>query len=162
MKNQTIEQRLRYSYGMILGIVIIIVVSAILSLIYSGNQLSDFYKQPYHGVQATMELSEELEKTEKNILKSVLLQNESSKEYIEEAKASFESMDTQLENLKNYSGGMSRLYQQLEAFLAECEELKTSIYDAVISENYETALQIYNNQANLLFQEAKKTLVQMR
>ena len=162
MKNQTIEQRLRYSYGMILGIVIIIVVSAILSLIYSGNQLSDFYKQPYHGVQATMELSEELEKTEKNILKSVLLQNESSKEYIEEAKASFESMDTQLENLKNYSGGMSRLYQQLEAFLAECEELKTSIYDAVRSENYETALQIYNNQANLLFQEAKKTLVQMR
>lgn len=162
MKNQTIEQRLRYSYGMILGIVIIIVVSAILSLIYSGNQLSDFYKQPYHGVQATMELSEELEKTEKNILKSVLLQNESSKEYIEEAKASFESMDTQLENLKNYSGGMSRLYQQLEAFLAECEELKTSIYDAVRSENYETALQIYNNQVNLLFQEAKKTLVQMR
>lgn len=146
MKDFKIGKKLFVTFGVIICLFLIVVVTSILCLENSGNKFADFYEKGYQITNKSMDMRRAIQSAIKNISYTMLIDEEEQvKEYIAASDAEMQILNEGFEFMKqNFRGDMT-LVTEAQEKMEQGKEYQIQVTDmAAQNRNKEAANRFYD------------------
>lgn len=147
MKNLKIGKKLYITFGITIGMLLLLAVMCIFGLSYSGNQFKDYYSYSYPMANTTLDVRRGVQTAIKAISISMLTDDQdTTQSYIAEAETEMMNVDSDLDYLMdNYRGEKTRIQETIK-LLEEATESRKQIQDMSKANRNTEAAQLFFNE----------------
>lgn len=146
LKNKKIGQKLRLAFGGILLLLIMIIVSAVVSITIIREQLTNFYNRPYVNNTLQMEIRKDIQYIGKQLLWATTTDSkEETQNHLNEASQYSENIPAKINQLKETFSNPD-LISQLEETYSAMAQARAQIVDLAGNNQNTEALAVYNDE----------------
>ncbi|MCI8406547.1 MAG: methyl-accepting chemotaxis protein [Oscillospiraceae bacterium] len=159
MKNLKIGVKLLITFGVIIAMFLITVISAVTGLRSTGRNFSEFYENDYPVSIMSAEMAHSTQTGLKAMAASMLVTDpQLAQSYVNEANTQLNSLPEGLAFLKTHYNGDKSLLTQMESIMSRTPAIRAQVLELSAQGHNDEAIEIFFNDYAPLMQEVEKIM----
>lgn len=162
LKNQKVEKKLKFAFGVTLLPLIIAIAVSIISIVVMNQEMNKFYKEAYANSTVSMEIRKDLQYLGKMVLWSMTTDDE------EQTAAYLDTVDEISDNIKENVTALESTYkdadaiQHMDQLFTQLREIRATMVEDARNNNNAAALEVFNGDYNTVVEELQDLFGQHR
>lgn len=155
MKNFKISKKFLVTFSSILGLLAVMILATIISLTNIRSNFKYFYERPFKISNEVLTMRRNIQAAAKNVMYAMVTNDsEKSQQYIDDAQSELDQLSQRFETVKANSSIDKSVLDNFDSTMLASIELKTQVFEMILTEQNDSALNLYWEQYYPLLVEA--------